>query len=486
MNKCVLPLKLNPNARLRLIILPHSGGGARTFSQWPAKLPEDIEVLAVQLPGREERFRETPFSRMEPLIEALTLALASCLDAPYVLFGHSLGALIAFELARAISAQKLNGPAQIIVSGHAAAHLPRDTPSMHLLPEAEFLERLRALEGTPPEILGHMEMMRVFLPLLRADLAVGETYTYSGGEPLDCPLTVYGGADDPMISPQKLEAWKALTSGAFNLRLFPGGHFYLKDSALFFAALAEDLTKTSVWRKPPDPLRLENGEVHLWRTRLGLKATVLDMLAQSLSEEERQRVAAFHFQKDRERFIASHGFLREVLARYLDIDPAAVTFHVGPAGKPELAPQNEIRFNLSHSGSGALLGVTRGRDIGVDVEEMRPIPDALQMAKRFFSPGENRVLQGLKGDPLAFFRCWTRKEAYMKARGQGLSLGLERFEVAFAPSEPARLLRMEGEPDASSRWWLADVPLGPDFIGACALEHGPCRLRFWDWAVWDR
>src|SRR6516165_9579707 len=144
MNKWVLPLKLNPNARLRLIILPHSGGGARTFSQWPDKLPEDVEVLAVQLPGREERFRETPFSRMEPLIEALMPALIPYLDAPYVLFGHSLGALIAFELARAISAQNRTGPAQIIVSGHAAAHLPRDTPPMHLLPEAEFFERLRA------------------------------------------------------------------------------------------------------------------------------------------------------------------------------------------------------------------------------------------------------------------------------------------------------------------------------------------------------
>jgi surfactin synthase thioesterase subunit/phosphopantetheinyl transferase len=481
MNQWVLPLKLNPGARLRLILLPHSGGGARGFSQWPARLPEDIEVLAVQLPGREERFGETPFSRMWPLIETLMPALAQYLDASCVLFGHSLGALIAFELARACSEQKLTGPAHVIVSGHAAAHLPRDTAPMHSLPEAEFLERLRLLEGTPPEVLGHQEVMRTFLPLLRADLAVGETYAYAGGTPLDCPLTVYGGADDPMISAPKLEAWKSLTSGPFQMRLIPGGHFYLKNNDLFFSALADDLRNTNIWRKPTDPVHLQDGEVHLWRARLGLETTILESLLQSLSAEECRRAAAFHFQKHRDRFIASHGFLRQVLASYLGIEPAQVAFRLGSAGKPELADDQGIRFNLSHSGSGALLGVTRGGDIGVDIEEMRPMPDALQLAKRFFSPAEGLVLQGLKGDPLAFLRCWTRKEAYMKARGLGLSLGLERFEVAFSPGEPARLLRMEGESDAPSRWWLADVPLAPDFVGACAVERGPCRLRFWDW-----
>ena len=475
-----LPLKANPTGRLRLIMFPHSGGGARAFSQWPARLPQDIEILGIQLPGREERFRETPYSRMQPLVEELVPFLRPHLDIPYVLFGHSLGGLIAFEMARVLSAKKLPGPAQVIVSGHAAAHLPAAKPLMHLLPDAEFIDRLRLLEGTPPEILGHEEMMRSFLPLLRADLAVGETYVFPGGEPLECPLTVYGGATDPMIPPLDLEAWKTLTNGPFTLRLFPGGHFYLKNSELFFSALAEDIRATSLWRKPADDVSLQVEEVHLWRAKLELDTSRLDRLARTLSTEEQQRAAAFHLPRDRARFLASHGFLRDVLSRYLRIEPAKVTFRLGPAGKPELAGDSPIRFNLSHSGSCALAGVTVGREIGVDIEEQRPMPDALQLAKRFFSQAENRVLLGLAGDSFAFFRCWTRKEAYMKARGLGLSLGLERFEVAFAPGEPARLLRMEGEPEAASRWWLADLPLGPELIGACAVEHGPCRMLFWD------
>ena len=482
MTKWVLPLSSKQPARQRLIIFPHSGGGARAFSHWPASLPNHIEVLAVQLPGREERFREASFCRLKPLIESLSPVLAPYLDTPYVLFGHSLGGLIAFELARALPTQKLPGPAHVIISGHAAAHLPPAQPLMHLLPEAEFLDRLRLLEGTPPEILGHDEMMRTFLPLLRADLAVGETYKYSAGEPLKCPVTVYGGADDPVISPEKLKAWRTLTTGPFRVRLFPGGHFYLKNSDAFFAALAEDLEKTTVWRKPPDPVPIQDDEVHIWRVGLNMETGLLDRLGQTLSAQEHQRAAAFLFQRDRERFIASHGFLHDVLGRYLGIGPENVAFYHGPAGKPELVGETLLRFNLSHSGSCGLLGVTRGREIGVDIEEKRPMPDALQLAKRFFSSGENRVLEELNGDPSAFFRCWTRKEAFMKARGLGLSLGLHRFEVAFAPGEPARLLHMEGEPDAPSRWWLADLPLGPDFVGACAVERGPCRLLFWDWS----
>jgi medium-chain acyl-[acyl-carrier-protein] hydrolase len=481
MNKWLLPLKPNPTARLRVIGFPHSGGGGRAFSPWMAGLPEDIEFLAVQLPGREERFREPPHSRMEPLVEALLPALAPYLDMPLVLFGHSLGGLIAFEVARVLTSQKLSSPAHVIVSSTWAAHLPPPMPLMHLLSDDELQDRLRALEGTPQEVLGH-ELLRAFLPLIRADMAVGETYVYPGGEPLTCPLTVYGGADDAIISSQSLEAWKSLTSGPLKLRLFPGGHFYWKHSDLFWAALAEALNRTSPWQKPYEQITIKEGEVHIWRAGLELPSCELDLLSKNLSAEEKNRAAAFHFQKDRDRFIAAHGFFRVVLGRYLKIAPDEVGFHLGPAGKPGLAGQSPIRFNLSHSGSCALVGITMNRDIGVDIEKSRPMPDALQMAKRFFSPGENRVLQELAGDPSAFFRCWTRKEAYIKGRGQGLSLGLERFEVAFAPGEPARLLRMEGEPEAPDRWWLADLPVGPDFVGACAVDRGPCRLLFWDWS----
>jgi 4'-phosphopantetheinyl transferase len=392
-------------------------------------------------------------------------------------------------------------PVGIIVSGRAAPTLPHQGPVAHTFDDTDFRAHLRHLGGTPAEVLDHEAMMEFLLPTLRSDFAVGETYVYPGGETLPCPLIVYGGEDDPLVSREALAMWREQTRAAFSLRMFPGGHFYLNDSDAFFPALNEDLARlwaeyASPWRAPPQEIHLEAGEIHLWRADLEVPDDALARFQRVLSPEEQKRADAFFFERDRRRFAASHGFLRHVLARYLKIPAAQVEIRSGHGGKPEigqgsLTPDSrlltpDVQFNLSHSGPLALVGVTRGRAIGVDVEWLRPMPDAGQLAARYFTAAEQRVLQALPPDEHVhgFFRCWTRKEAYLKARGLGLAMELDRFEVSCAPGEPASLLWVEDAPAEPDRWRLIDVPLGSEAVGACAVEQvvqsgDADRLLFW-------
>jgi medium-chain acyl-[acyl-carrier-protein] hydrolase len=479
-DRWLFPARPNSAAKLRLFCFPHAGGSARAFASWPARLGQEIEVLGVQLPGREERLGEPPFTRLQPLVEALVPVLMPYLDRPFALFGHSLGALVAFETARALRYRGQPQPTHLFVSGRAAPTILRTGAGTHTLSDADFRARLRDLKGTPAEVLASEELMGALLPMLRADFAVSETYVYPGGDLLDCPMSIYGGHEDATLCSQELDAWRHMTTGSVTLRLFPGDHFYLRNPIPFFAAMTEDLDRTSGREAGLADLQLREGDVHLWRIRLDPPLPAIDRLAESLSPDERERAARFMFDQHRHRFRAARGSLRQVLARYLHVSPAEIAFQIGPAGKPDLVSSlsSTLRFNLSHSGDLALIGVTLGRQIGVDVEHVRPMPNALGLAERFFAPGERQVLRELPEQEQvhAFFRCWTRKEAYMKACGLGLSLGLERFEVAFRPGATARLLHVEGQPNESLRWWLADIPAGHEYIGACAVEGGPCPV----------
>lgn len=218
--------KSNPRAALRLFCLPYAGGSPIVFRDWPAFLPASIEVSALQLPGRGTRLQEAPFIRMEPLVEAAAQALLGFLDRPYALFGHSLGALTAFELARQF--RKLNAPLPLVlfVSASRAPQLPRTDASTYNLPEPEFLAKLRRLNGTPEAILANAELMQLLLPALRADFTVLDTYTYNHQPPLGCPITVFGGEADT-IGEAELVAWRVQTTAEFKLHILPGDHFFL-------------------------------------------------------------------------------------------------------------------------------------------------------------------------------------------------------------------------------------------------------------------
>lgn len=231
-----------PRARLRLFCLAHAGGGASSFRGWADVLPPEVEVCPVQLPGRENRIAEPAFSRMEPLVAELADAVRPWTDIPYAVFGHSIGALVGFELARAFRAQGEALPAHLFASGRRAPDVPNERAPTSTLPDDAFLADLQELGGIPQALLDHPELVQLLLPLLRADVSLNETYTYRPEPPLDVPLTAYGGERDAKVRRASLEAWSRQTTGPFELRMFPGGHFFHQEARdAFLSVLASRL-----------------------------------------------------------------------------------------------------------------------------------------------------------------------------------------------------------------------------------------------------
>lgn len=242
----------------------------------------------------------------------------------------------------------------------------------------------------------------------------------------------------------------------------------------------------SSWSPPPKNLPLGNNEVHVWRASLKLEDPYVYSLKQILSAVEQARAERFHFQKDRERFIVAHGLLSLILSRYLNVEPSQLRFCYNRYGKPALASEsgsNGLRFNLSHSHEVALYAITRGREVGVDIEHIRSDMAEAQVAKRFFSAREIAEFRSLppKMQTEGFFNCWTRKEVYVEARGEGLTLPLDQFDVSLAPGEPAALLSTNDDPEEASRRCLQDSSPGPGYVAALAVEGHNWRLKCWQW-----
>jgi surfactin synthase thioesterase subunit len=220
------------SSRVRLFCLPHAGGGVTAFRYWKDKLPPFVQVCPVLLPGRETRIFEDPFTDLERLIEALTQELAPWLAQPFAVFGHSMGALLAFEWVRCLRRAGFSMPIWIFLSGRSS---PDRQEKLNLLrlPDDEFLTELNhRYQGIPEELFAMPELMKVFLPLLRADIAVIESYQFRTDTPLNCPITAFGGVNDKTATYEQLLAWKSHTSERFQLQLFPGGHFYPQISML--------------------------------------------------------------------------------------------------------------------------------------------------------------------------------------------------------------------------------------------------------------
>jgi len=221
-------------AQLRLFCFPYAGGGSQVFRRWADYMPPTVELCPVELPGRGSRIMEPYFTRLPPLIEALAEGIVPYLDRPFAFFGHSMGALISFELARRLRRDAREGPVHLFVSGRGAPQLRLDDPPVHALSESELMERLRELDGTPEEVLSNTELMRLVLPVLRADFAVCETYVYHAEPPLDCSITAFGGLKDGSVPREALEAWREQTRSFFTLYMFPGNHFFLNEDLPMF------------------------------------------------------------------------------------------------------------------------------------------------------------------------------------------------------------------------------------------------------------
>ena len=243
----------------------------------------------------------------------------------------------------------------------------------------------------------------------------------------------------------------------------------------------------AAWPPPPADLTLDTNDVHVWCTFLDRPRQQQDLLWLSLAAAEKARAKRFYFERDKNRFIVARGVLRAILGRYLDVAPKQIAFAYGEHGKPELAPAfagSGLQFNLSHSQGVALYAVSRHRTLGIDVEQIRSLDDGARIAERFFSSWENAVFTAVPDPqkPTAFFNCWTRKEAYIKAIGEGLSCPLDAFDVSLAPDEPARLLRIRGSEAAAARWSLFTLSPAAGYVGAVVVEGGNGRLSYWQWS----
>jgi len=235
------------------------------------------------------------------------------------------------------------------------------------------------------------------------------------------------------------------------------------------------------WDLKPELVDLGDGEVHVWRAYLECEQTVLRRFEATLASDEKARANRFLFQRDRNSFMVTRGVLRELLGRYVNRPPAHLEFNYSPLGKPSLRAElteRPVQFSVSHSHGMALLAFAVGRHLGVDVELVRPDFSPEEIAGRYFSPREVMELQALPPSLRAegFFLCWTRKEAYVKARGEGLHIPLVSFHVSLTPGQPERLQCAD-----SMHWSLRSIRPDPQYVGALVGEGRDWRLRSWDW-----
>ncbi len=242
-----------------------------------------------------------------------------------------------------------------------------------------------------------------------------------------------------------------------------------------------------VWSDPPQSLSIPGNEIHVWRISVLKPSETLKPLWDVLSEDERKRAGRFHFKKDKNLFIISHGALRNILSRYLKVEPCEIKYHADSHGKPKLHEEIktiDLRFNLSHSSGLAMCAVGLGRDLGIDVQFIKDGFRGREIAERFFSSAEVSELfilpQHQQGK--AFFRCWTRKEAFIKARGMGLSIPLNQFAVSLAPGQPAALLNTRWDARETGRWTLEDIDAGQGYAAAIAVAGHGLELKYWNWA----
>ena len=238
------------------------------------------------------------------------------------------------------------------------------------------------------------------------------------------------------------------------------------------------------WPYPPPDITLSARDLHVWRAEFDSFAEQKARFWSLLAPDEQTRARRFHFERDKNTFVITRGILRTLLGRYVNLLPRQIQFAYSAHGKPTLPPPPTIsvcQFNVSHTQGVALFAFCRQTPVGVDVERIRPLPDAPQIAARFFSPSENKsflTVPAAQRDE-AFFNCWTRKEAFIKAVGDGLSYPLDAFDVAFKPGEPARFLHIQGSAEEAACWSLFAFAPAADYVGATAVSGHNWRLSTW-------
>lgn len=238
-----------------------------------------------------------------------------------------------------------------------------------------------------------------------------------------------------------------------------------------------------MWLNPPDNLILSSDEAHIWRARLDLDDSYQHSFLQLLSPDEKTRASKFRFPRDSRNYIVARGILRTLIGQYLEMPPQEISFQYSKFGKPTLEGIDSLQFNISHAKNVALFAFTKKFTVGVDVEYVNPEIEVNDIARSFFATKEVSNLLALPEEqqPLAFFNCWTRKEAFIKAIGEGLSFPLNQFEVSLAPDEPAELLATHWDVNAVSNWTLHSMSPAPDFVGCLVIKGSANQVKFWNW-----
>jgi medium-chain acyl-[acyl-carrier-protein] hydrolase len=243
-NKWFLFPRPNPAAALRLFCFHYAGGSAQVFHDWPERLPPSVEMVAIQLPGRGHRLGEPHVRQLAPLSRIVAQELLPYLDKPFVFFGHSLGALLCFETARNLRRENRRQPTHLFVSATEAPHRRSSEESLSVLPKSALVKKLHEFGAAPAEALQNDELLDLMLPTIRADFELCETYEYHPESPLECPMSIYGGLEDREVKAERLAAWSEMTVGTCEVRMFPGGHFYLNSSrVIFLQTFAGDLLR---------------------------------------------------------------------------------------------------------------------------------------------------------------------------------------------------------------------------------------------------
>lgn len=240
------------------------------------------------------------------------------------------------------------------------------------------------------------------------------------------------------------------------------------------------------WTVPPTSLTLFNQQVHVWRASFHQLDALYESLEEVISVDEKAKARRYRFENNRREYITARGFLRFLLGSYAKQNPQDLKFLYNPFGKPSLytSPQSQrITFNLSHAHGFVVYAFSINREVGIDIERIRPEAAHDGVAERFFSQEEVRTLRTLPShaQPQGFFNCWTRKEAYIKARGEGLSIPLNQFDVSLIPGQPARLIESRVDPEDTNKWSLCALPMGTQYAAALAVEGSDWELKCWDW-----
>ena len=482
---------------LRLFGFPHAGAGPSAYRGWEVGLDPRIEVIALAYPGRETRLQESSCETLESLVELLRREIAPLLDRPYAFFGHSMGALLAYETAVQFRRARLRPPLALFLSGHG---LPcpacLETPLAHL-DDDEFVLTLSRLTDATGVLFQYPDARELLLPPLRADIAACERYQqHSTPErPLPSPIVAFGGTDDPHVTIDDMRNWQERTAGEFDLKLFPGGHFFLREHRTQVMNVINDVLRPELdrvdcrWASPPDRLTLRHGECHLWLLPCDANSSWV-VESPSLSEEESREADSYTHPVLRNRFLLRRAQTRLILSGYLDCRPEEIAVTQGVAGKPELDHSRHphgIHWNLSHSYDQALLCVMRDREVGIDLEWIRPLADAAVMQQRVLSEREQAERKRLpvSEQRQRFFELWSLKEAVLKAAGTGLSVAPAKVEFVEAP-DGFQLTHVPPQLKHARDWTVCPlVPLA-GFRGAVAfgptaafqdVSDGPIEFR---------